>query len=312
MKLVIIFLDEKHPSIIIKTLDIFEKLLVCIKEHSKKLNMEYDFNITDRILDKIKEKLGDVSSKVRMKAVNLYFFMLQQDFCDYNNLITELLEEEIRKYDITDNLTINSSINKRHRATTKLTLGKLQIFNKVLDDVQNAFNKKQTSLETFPYNTLSEYLIIYVDHNRSEIRKLTRLCIGKFIKKFGFDKIKKKLEKVKVRELNKLIMELPQYESQIKDIINGSDSTIVTNRNILNSLNTSNVNINSLNVTNVSNIFSANRTNFSNIGKVKVTVGTRSHKKGFKSSSMAMLPVKKHKLKLKPIAAISKRVKINK
>ena len=302
MKMVIIFLDEKHPSIIVKTLELFEKLLKCIKKQSSQLNLEYDFNITDAILDKIKQKLGDVSPKVRNKAVNLYFYMLQQDFCDYNNLLTELLEEEINKYELTNNLTINSTVNKKQRATTKLTLGKLQIFNKVIDDVDNAFAKKQTSIEKFPYEILAEYLIIYVDHNRSEIRKLTRTCIGKFINKFGFDRIKKYLEKVDIRELNKLLNELPQYANEINEIINTNDITKNNMTNLINYNSSKNINIKSLNIMNSSNVLISNRGSISTTGKTKFTVGLKMmNKKIYKSSSMSLLPLQKQKMKLKPI-----------
>ena len=302
MKMVIIFLDEKHPSIIVKTLELFEKLLKCIKKQSSQLNLEYDFNITDAILDKIKQKLGDVSPKVRNKAVNLYFYMLQQDFCDYNNLLTELLEEEIKRYELTNNLTINSTVNKKQRATTKLTLGKLQIFNKVIDDVDNAFAKKQTSIEKFPYEMFAEYLIIYVDHNRSEIRKLTRMCIGKFINKFGFDRIKKYLEKVDIRELNKLLNELPQYANEINEIINTNDITKNNMTNLINYNSSKNINIKSLNIMNSSNVLMSNRGSISTVGKTKFTIGLKMmNKKIYKSSSMSLLPLQKQKMKLKPI-----------
>ena len=276
MKMMIVFLEEKHPSIIMKTLDIFQKLLICIKNQSKQLNIVYDFNITDRILIKIKQKLGDVSSKIRNKTADLYCYMLEQDFCDYNNLISELIEEEINSYD-----------NKRIRVTTKLTLGKLSIFSKVLDNVKGAFESKQTSESTFPYDLLGDYLMLYVNHSKSEVRKLTRLCISKFISQFGYQKLLKKLKLVEPRELIKLINENPVLSTvfpDIDEIKNGYSSNISMAQN-----NTAN---NSL-LMNKSKPYS---------------------KKMVKSSSTSMLSssrLPKPKIKLKPIGSKFKHARNN-
>ena len=70
MKLALILIEDKHPSIIIKTLEILKKLFEYLKEHNTKLNIES--NITDSILFKIKQKIEDVNPKVRAKAVSLY------------------------------------------------------------------------------------------------------------------------------------------------------------------------------------------------------------------------------------------------
>ena len=82
MKIVMVFLEEKHPSAVLKTLDIVKILLDSIKEHRTQLNI--DLNITDSMLTKIKTKIGDVMPKVRSKTVELYCYMLTLDFCDYN------------------------------------------------------------------------------------------------------------------------------------------------------------------------------------------------------------------------------------
>ena len=167
--------------------------------HGTKLNI--DLNITDSVLTKIKRKLGDANKKVRAEAVSLYCYMLTLDFCDYNNLISELLEEELRHYD-----------SKYIPKSPHLIIGKLEIFKSVFDDFDEAINSKRTSLESFPSNLVMEYLIMNVNNNKSEVRKLCRLNISKFIKIFGVNKIKKKLEKIEERELLKLINEIPALE----------------------------------------------------------------------------------------------------
>lgn len=278
MKMMIIFLEEKHPSIIVKSLDIFYKLLQCIKSQSTKLNMAYDFNITDRILNKIKQKLGDVSSKIRNKAVNLYFYMLQQDFCDYNNLIIELIEEEIKHYD---------GGQKRIRVTTKLTLGKLSIFSKVLDTVQSAFQNQITDKKSFPYDLLADYLISYVNHSKSEVRKLTRSCISKFIEQFGYQKLIKKLENVETRELQKLINEIPILEKVFPDLAENKGG-------------------NSLNVSSI--------LNQSSVNSQRCIPSKPNKSKLIKSSSTSLLSSSrqiKNKLLLKPINHPSRLIKVN-
>lgn len=209
MKLVMLFLEEKHPSTVIKTLDIVKLLLDSIKQHRTQLNI--DLNITDSMLTKIKSKLGDVMPKVRTKTVELYCYMLTLDFCDYNNLISELIEEELKHID-----------SKYIPKSSKLILGKLEIFNKAFDDFQNAVQTKRTDMETFPYNLVSNYLILNVTHSKSEVRKMTRLVIGKFIKIFGTKTIQKKLERVDMRELAKLVNEIPQLKDVFPNVANAN------------------------------------------------------------------------------------------
>ena len=209
MTLVMLFLEEKHPSAVIKTLDIVKLLLDSIKQHRTQLNI--DLNITDSMLTKIKSKLGDVMPKVRTKTVELYCYMLTLDFCDYNNLISELIEEELKHID-----------SKYIPKSSKLILGKLEIFNKAFDDFQNAVQTKRTDMETFPYNLVSNYLILNVSHSKSEVRKMTRLVIGKFIKIFGTKNIQKKLERVDMRELAKLVNEIPQLKDVFPNVANAN------------------------------------------------------------------------------------------
>ena len=223
MKLSMILIEEKHPSVIIKTLEILKQLFQYIKYHGTKLNI--DLNITDSVLTKIKRKLGDANRKVRAKAVSLYCYMLTLDFCDYNNLISELLEEELKHYD-----------SKYLPKSPNLIIGKLEIFNSVFDKFDEAVNSKRTSLESFPSNLVMEYLILNVSNNKSEVRKLSRVNISKFIRIFGINKIKKKLEKIEERELLKLVNEIPALEPYFPK------------------LNKANMNINTLSQINGSNI----------------------------------------------------------
>jgi hypothetical protein len=94
MEIINIFLSNKHSSIVFEALDLFNSILTAIQEKSKQNKISYDFTITKRTLRKIKEKLNDISKLVREKAENLYYIMLDSDFCEYNLLLSELVEKE--------------------------------------------------------------------------------------------------------------------------------------------------------------------------------------------------------------------------
>ena len=212
MRLSMEILDEKVPAFIIKSLKILYGLFDYIKVHGTKLDI--DLNITDSVLTKIKRRLGDANRKVREEAVKLYCYMLTLDFCDYNNLISELLEEELKHSD-----------SKYIPKSPNLIMGKLSIFSKVFDEFDDAINSKRTTKESFPSNLVMDYLILNVNNNKSEVRKLTRAIISKFIRIFGVNKIKKKLEKIEERELIKLINEIPSLEPYFPKLLIKNNST---------------------------------------------------------------------------------------
>ena len=205
LKLSMILLEETHPSAVIKTLEIIKALFECIKKDNIVLNINP--SITDGVLIKIKEKLGDVNPKIRKKSVELYCYMLSLNFCDYNNLISELVEEEIKNN------------NKYVPKSSSLILGKMDIFINIFNNFDDSIQMKRTSKEEFPSSLVMEYLICNVSNNNPEVRKKTRNAINLFIKNFGVNKIKKKLEKIEERELIKLINEIPSLSSYFPNII---------------------------------------------------------------------------------------------
>jgi hypothetical protein len=125
MKMLFDLLCEKHPQVCVRAIDIFMQLLNIIKNSTIKLN--YDFAITDNILNKINERLGDTVTKVRNKAVELYCYMLKQSFCDYNNLLYELTR--------TDALM-------KGKGSSRVVLGRLGIFKGVFDEFDTAIKEK--------------------------------------------------------------------------------------------------------------------------------------------------------------------------
>ena len=109
-------------------------------------------------------------------------------------------------------------------------VGKLEILKNVFDDFKNALSNKRTDMSTFPSNLVMNYLIMNVTHSKSEVRKLCRLDILKFINIFGVHKIKKKLEKVDGRELNKLVNEIPALQDVFPNLVgNGQGSNSLDN-----------------------------------------------------------------------------------
>ncbi len=241
MKLISIFLSEKHPQITLRSLELFENTLIIMKnlnmsslnKNSANLNnsiinnsnlnisnirnnntvsksekMNYDFNSTENILIRIKEKLGEVSFKLRNKAIDLYCFMLKQNFCDYNNLLSELLEEEFRHID-----------SKKIQKSYKVILGKLRIFENVFEEFDTAVCEKRTDLNTFPLQNILNYTVENLGHSKSDVRKLAKKILLKINLIFGFKKIENSLaKKGEERELEKLSNEIPEITELIKVI----------------------------------------------------------------------------------------------
>jgi len=203
MKLVFILMKDKHPHVSIKTIDIFQTLLSTISEVtlSKQVaTLAYDLTITDKILFKIKEKLGDPNPKIRTKAVDLYCLLLRQNLCDYNNLLSELLEDELRHHIDT----------KKVVKSSKTIIGKLSIFDNVFDEIQNSLGDKRTDEKTFPFTLILKYVIENLTNTKSEIRKLARRILVKMYTAFGYKKIEPFIKKVDERELEKLVELMPE------------------------------------------------------------------------------------------------------
>lgn len=212
MKIFNILLGEKHPQVSLKAIDVFENILQLLQNLNstakKGEKFSYDFNITDNILIRIKEKLGDVNLKLRNKSIDLYFFMLKQNFCDYNSLLSELLEEEFKHID-----------SKKVQKSSKVILGKLSIFDSVFDDLNKAISDKRTELGTFPLNIILNYTVENLSHSKSEIRKVARKVLLKINQTFGFKKIEAALiKKSDEKELEKLTDKIPEVVDLIKNI----------------------------------------------------------------------------------------------
>ena len=227
MEIVFVFLDDKHPSIVYKCLDIFHNILKSIEEKSKESNVSYDFTITKKILNKIKEKLNDISKKVRTKAADLYCFMLDTDFCEYNTLLIELIENEIvnhfNKYLL--NFKVNNkfkyqnfyydSINNKYniRSSKQLIITKMKIFLNVLTNFNEAVKKNKTDKHKFPQNILGDFIIMNINHPKDDVREITKDVMAKYIRIFG-NSILNKMELIMDdKELNKILQDKDELKN---------------------------------------------------------------------------------------------------
>ena len=320
------FLDDKHPSIVYKCLDIFTNILEAIEEKSKQSKISYDFTITKKILNKIKEKLNDISKKVRTKASELYCFMLNTDFCEYNTLLIELIEKEVFNHFNKYLLKINSHnkykyklasydnnisyINKNENKSSKqLIIAKMDIFLQVLNNFDNAVKMKKTDKLKFPKNILGDFIIMNINHPKEDVREITKDVMIKFIKIFG-NKIFNKLQMIiDDKELSKIFQDKTILKTAYENIKNKNGKKIEKSENMK-----ENEEINDGNstegifLTNVNKKFQSKKNNSKNklkpIGKIlntkikiKIKQNNSTNKQMTRSSSLSQFGIFKSKLK---------------
>ena len=326
------FLDDKHPSIVYKCLDIFSNILEAIEEKSRKSQVSYDFTITKKILNKIKEKLNDISKKVRKKASDLYCFMLETDFCEYNTLLIELIENEVYshynkylltinknnrfKFNLYDNYNYNSKYEVK--SSKQLIITKMDIFLRVLNNFNDAIKKNKTDKQKFPKNILGDFIIMNINHPKDDVREITKDVMVKFIGIFGNNIFKKMQLVINDKELNKIFQDKKELKLAYNNLKNKNNENEDKNQKDININTNSNVNTNSnINVsnstegiflTNVNKKFQNKKHNnklvplgkqFSN--NIKVNAMSNTDKKMIRSSSQPKFAEFKSKIKLKPI-----------
>ena len=233
------FLDDRHPSIVYKCLDIFTNILEAIEEKSKKSKISYDFTITKAILNKIKEKLNDISKKVRVKASDLYCFMLETDFCEYNTLLIDMIEKEVFNYFNKYLIKINSIhplkklkkktlydnsdfINRNEvKASKQLIIAKMNIFSRVLSNFNVAVERKKTDKQKFPQNILGDYIIMNINHPKDDVREITKDVMVKFITIFGNKLFNKMQIIIDEKELNRIFQDKLELKTAFNNLKKG-------------------------------------------------------------------------------------------
>ena len=247
------FINNKHSSIVFESLDIFNNILTSISNKSKENNILYDFTITKRTLRKIKEKLNDISKLVREKAENLYYIMLESDFCDYNMLLIQLIEKELinqfdknleakknnnhNQYLFYDNYNSNNIIPE-DKSSNHLIITKMKIYLKALEIFDDAVTKNKTDKERFPQNILEDFIIMNINHQNNDVREITKKVAIRFISIFGNDILEKmnfildEKEIIKTeKELKKIYEKIKKEEKKNVDVSQSHDNLFLTNVN---------------------------------------------------------------------------------
>ena len=221
-----IYLDDRRPSLVSESLQLFINVLKGIKGRSNSNKTEYDFKITKRLLNRIRTKLNHISKSVRTKAEELYSYMLISNFCEYNSLITELVESDVdnfyKKIGITDRINLNlgkclnnimskgGMSNIKIDATKELIVTKMNIFMKILKDLEkNKENNKNINEKNFPKEIVGDFIIINVDHPKKEVRFVTKYVLDQYVHIFGKDILYKMKYFIGSKELNKLFQDNP-------------------------------------------------------------------------------------------------------
>ena len=250
MDIINIFLSSKHSSIVFEALDMFNNILTAIKDKSKENNISYDFTITKRTLKKIKEKLNDISKLVREKAENLYYIMLDSDFCDYNNLLIQLIEKELiyqfdknieakknnnnNQYSFYD-IYNNNIIIPEDKSSNHLIITKMKIFLKALENFDDSVSKGKTDKEKFPQKILGDFIVMNINHPNNEVREITKKVAIRFIAIFGNDIMEKmniyldEKDIIKTeKELNKIYQKIRKEEKKNVDISQSNEKLFLT------------------------------------------------------------------------------------
>ena len=231
INIIIYFLDNKHYIIILKSLELFLNILKAIEEKSNLCKKEYNFKISKNIIIKIKEKLNHVSKRIRLKATEIYCYMLDSNFCDFYLLVNELIENEANEYySRMDNLNnrlnnlkmnksqdINKNSNNVKMESDNLIMTKMNIYLKIFNNYE--YKIKKFNVKKFPHKILGDYLIMNINHSNEKIREITKNVLVKYINIFGNDifyKLKlvignKELTKI-IHDNNDLINEMKKFE----------------------------------------------------------------------------------------------------
>ena len=218
------FFEEKHPNIIVKCLELFLNVIKAIKDRSTTNKTEYDFKITKAILSRIKGKLNHISKKVRLKASELYIYMLNSDFCEFNSLITELIETEVNGYynklEMQNNVNFSFQLNSSRgvilgnpiNLSKQLMITKMKILLEVMSnkDENTKFDKKK-----FPQNLVGDFIIMNVNHAKEEVRDITKEVLIKYIQIFGNQILYKLKSIIDYRELMKLFQDKDELKQQL-------------------------------------------------------------------------------------------------
>ena len=232
MEIINLFLNNKHSSIVFEALDLFNSILTAIQEKSKQNKISYDFTITKRTLRKIKEKLNDISKLVREKAENLYYIMLDSDFC-----VEVKKNNNNNQFSMYDNYNINNSTIE-DKSSNHLIITKMKIFLNALENFDESVKKNKTNKQKFPKDILGDFIIMNINHPNYEVREITKKVAILFINIFGNDILEKmniyldEKDIIKTeKELKKIYEKLKKEEMKNIDVSQSYEGIFLTNNN---------------------------------------------------------------------------------
>ena len=267
MDILYIFLDDKHPSIVCKCLDIFNNILKALEKKSRENKTTYDFTITKNLINKIKDKLNDISIKVRTKASDLYCLMLDTNFCDYNTLLTDLIGDEVQhtinnysmnlnKFEIFNKFQLKNygyfnqfqaSYKNDIKSSKQLIITKMGIFLKVLNNYDEAVNKNKTDKQKFPKNVLGDFIIMNINHPKDDVREITRDVMVKFIEIFGNSILSKLKIILDNKDFMKIINDKEEFKLAYDNLQNDNSQVNVSSS------------VDGIFMTNVNKVFNSNK-----------------------------------------------------
>jgi len=178
-------------------------------------------------LTKIIGKLNHISKKVRLKAAELYCYMLDSDFCEYNSLITELVENEVTGYYNKLEILNNNNLNYNYQINTsrgqlivgnnlnlskQLIITKMKIFLDIFSKYDKNIENKKFDVKKFPQSIVGDFIIINLNHPKEEVRDITKDVLIKYIKIFG----NQILYKLRANNVDKELLKLFQDKEELK------------------------------------------------------------------------------------------------
>ena len=161
-----------------------------------KVNLEK--SITNEIIIKLKRKLSDTNINVRLKGSLLYSYLLSLNYCEFDNLIEELINDN-------DN-------DDEDKSSLNLILIKLDILANILNFYES-FEKKLNDNNKFPSELVFDYFVNNLYNNNFEIRKKTKYCIKLFFDMYDIEKFKTSLDKINESVIKELINDIPKLQN---------------------------------------------------------------------------------------------------
>jgi hypothetical protein len=160
--------------------------------------------------------------------------MLISNFCEYNPLITELVESDVdnfyKKIGITDRINLNlekclnnilskgGMSNIKIDASKELIVTKMNIFSKIFYDIETNKENKVLTEKNFPKELVGDFIIINVDHPKKEVRNITKIVLNQYINIFGKEILFKLKYFVGSKELIKLFQDSPELLKLFNEI----------------------------------------------------------------------------------------------